>query len=80
MKNLETKLQELTELITEYTKTLKYYNESKVTLKKDMIEVAYYNKGETKWYPFQKLEFPVTDLDKRLLHYKNKLDKTKVCS
>ena len=77
MKSLEDKIQELRTLIAIYTLYLTHYNSSEVIVNKDMIKITYYNDSNPKWYQFQSIQFSINDLDKRLVHYKAKIENIK---
>lgn len=79
MKTLQDKINLLSTLVATYTLHLKHHDRSEVKVNGDMIEVTYYNtKG--KWWSFEKIEFPITHIDRRLEHYKNKLDRIMMCA
>ena len=69
---LQAKITYLQRLLNIYVKFLKYYSEVEITVKTNTINVKY--QGEKNGgYKFQSIEFPATDLNKRILHYKQKV-------
>jgi len=66
------KIAYLYRLLSIYVRFLKYYSEVEITVKEKAILVKY--QGEKNGgYKFQSIEFPITDLNKRVLHYKQKV-------
>ena len=75
------KLSYLRRVLNIYVKFLKYYSEVDIevlgNVKNDkfiprIIEVTYHG-SKNEGYPFQRIEFPVEHLGKRIAHYKNKM-------
>jgi len=88
--NNEEKLNKLVEILQEYVKYLKTYSEVKVEVSNlklhdktkydiEYIRVTYHKVKLPYLSPngFECIEFPMSDLDKRLEHYRNKLKNIK---
>jgi len=80
MKELNEKLDVLRTLVNMYALHLKHYNSAEVVVNKGLIIVTYFNDNQPKWYTFEAIEFPIEHLDKRINHYKSKLDRIKAAS
>lgn len=73
MKTQEQKIEYLRKLLSKLLIFSRRYNSVELKISgKDMM-VLWFNPKDITWYSFEQLEFPVSDLDIRIEHYKNKL-------
>lgn len=72
---LRAKIEYLRRLLGVYVKLMKHFNdvELNVDTNSGMVEVKYTTpKGD--WWDFESKEFPITDLNKQIRHYRNKVN------
>ena len=68
-KNIE-QLQGILDKLIPYSK---HYLTVEATVKNDMVHVTWSNPKDWKWH-FEDVEFPIADIDHRIIHYTNKLN------
>ena len=66
------KLEYLAKILDKLLLFSKHYSQVDLNLRGDNIEVCWCKTTNWKW-EFEKIEFPHTDIDIRIAHYKNKL-------
>jgi len=73
--NQKRKIEYLNKLLKIYIRLFDKYKQVYIRVVEEKILITYYDLIDpTDGYPFEEIEFPITDLSKRVVHYKNKVN------
>lgn len=73
MKTQEEKIEYLRRVLDTLLIFSRRYNSVELKVSNKDIQVTWWNPKDPKWYSFETIEFPISDLDIRIEHYRNKV-------
>jgi hypothetical protein len=67
------KIERLQDILNKLLLYSKHYNKVQATINNDIIHVIWSSPKDWEWF-FEDVEFPLIDIDQRIIHYTNKID------